>query len=165
MRNGSRQRRPVRASRGLITRESVIHGLVGDESAIHRLEVEATRRSAGYAALLCVAILLVSGCGSTEAKPPLPAASAEATEAANAWQARLEAAEDGDPAEQYAIGMAYEKGAGVRRDPRKAATWIMKAAKRNFAPAQNRLGFMHTIGAAVALDNLSRIYQRRGVWP
>lgn len=61
-------------------------------------------------------------------------------------------AETGDVAAQIAIGMAYDKGAGVTQDRRKAAEWFGKAAKQGSAEAQFNLGTMHDYGVGVRKD-------------
>ena len=43
---------------------------------------------------------------------------------------------------QYDLGMAYYEGKLVERDPKKAAEWLSKAAKKNYAPAMFVLGGM-----------------------
>ena len=50
---------------------------------------------------------------------------------------------------EYDLGMAYYNGELVKRDPQKAAEWLLKAAKKNYAPAMFTLGKMLIAGDGV----------------
>lgn len=58
----------------------------------------------------------------------------------------------GDAEAQIALGLAYDNGAGVERDRRKAAEWFQKAAAQGVAEAQFNLGTMYEVGAGVKKD-------------
>lgn len=49
-------------------------------------------------------------------------------------------AHDGEPHEQYLLGMMYEHGRGVARDHGQAAEWYLKSAEQGYASAQFALG-------------------------
>ncbi len=48
----------------------------------------------------------------------------------------------GDPIAQFCLGYMYKHGNGVPPNPHKAIKWYTKAAKQDYAPAQNDLGVM-----------------------
>ena len=48
----------------------------------------------------------------------------------------------GDPIAQFCLGYMYKHGSGVPPNPYKAIKWYTKAAKQDYAPAQNDLGVM-----------------------
>ncbi len=55
----------------------------------------------------------------------------------------------GLPQAQYALGLMYSKGNGVKKDYRQAAYWYRKAADQNFTLAQFNLGLMYEYGNGV----------------
>jgi TPR repeat protein len=63
-----------------------------------------------------------------------------------------QAADRGDAAAQYELGLAYARGEGVAREPALAIEWWVKAAAQGFADAQNALGVMYDDGAGVVQD-------------
>ncbi len=65
------------------------------------------------------------------------------------WRA---AAEQGDVVAQYLLGLAYDTGEGVERDPREAMRWYRKAAEQGDAEAQYNLGLAYDIGEGVERD-------------
>ena len=67
---------------------------------------------------------------------------AETFSKANADAARA-AAERGDPAAQFQMGLFYMNGIGVDRDEDKAVEWLEKAAAQNHAQAQYNLGIYY----------------------
>jgi localization factor PodJL len=64
-----------------------------------------------------------------------------------------QAATNGDPKAQYAIGNRYAQGEGVARDAVQAVTWFELAANGGLAPAQYRLGVLYERGEGVAKDH------------
>jgi localization factor PodJL len=62
------------------------------------------------------------------------------------------AAEKGDAAAMYDVGVRYSEGRGVTRDLAAAAKWFEKAAVSGLAPAQYRLGMQYEKGQGVAKD-------------
>lgn len=62
------------------------------------------------------------------------------------------AAEQGDARAQCRLGLLYEQGKGVKRDPAEAATWYRKAAEQGDARAQNNLAALHLKGEGVDKD-------------
>ncbi len=64
----------------------------------------------------------------------------------------IAAAESGDPAAQFALGLRYESGQGIGKDYARAATWYRKSADQGLADAQNNLGCLYLLGWGVPLD-------------
>ena len=60
------------------------------------------------------------------------------------------AANQGDAAAQYNLGICYKNGWGVTRDYAEAARWYRKAAEQGLALAQNNLGICYEYGNGVA---------------
>jgi TPR repeat protein len=70
-----------------------------------------------------------------------------------ARQAWLPLAERGDSNAQNNLGVLYERGLGVDKDPIKAAGWYRQAAERGNASAQNNLGVCYEKGLGVVRDH------------
>jgi len=68
------------------------------------------------------------------------------------------AAQQGYPAAQNSIGLAYEWGQGVGTNIRTAADWYRKAAEQDFAQAQNNLGTLYESGKGMPSDEKKAIY-------
>ncbi len=64
----------------------------------------------------------------------------------------IAAAESGNPAAQFALGVRYESGQGIGKDYPKAATWYRKSADQGFADAKNNLGCLYLLGWGVPPD-------------
>ena len=64
----------------------------------------------------------------------------------------MAAAQAGNAAAQYEMGMRYLDGRGELRDFKTAALWFEKAASQGLAPAQYRLGAFYEKGLGVARD-------------
>jgi TPR repeat protein/putative methionine-R-sulfoxide reductase with GAF domain len=75
--------------------------------------------------------------------PPTPA-----VEAATLDQLRQFAAK-GEPAAEYALGMRYASGEGVKQDDKEAASWFLKAAENGNVKAQATLGTRYWGGRGV----------------
>ncbi|MBE6372330.1 MAG: sel1 repeat family protein [Lentisphaerae bacterium] len=58
-------------------------------------------------------------------------------------------AEKGIAAAQHNLGVSYERGDGVKKDPREAFKWYAKAAEQGYAPSQNMVGAYYCLGIAV----------------
>ena len=56
------------------------------------------------------------------------------------------AAEQGNAAAQFGLGIVCAEGRGVRRDDQEAVKWYRRAAEQGYAGAQNSLGVMCEIG-------------------
>ncbi len=67
------------------------------------------------------------------------------------------AAEKGDPAAQYLIGLQYQAGDGIDRDPAAAAQWFRKSAETGNADAQNALGSLYVSGTGVTSDQVEAL--------
>jgi len=66
-------------------------------------------------------------------------------------------AELGNADAQYNLGIAYEYGHGVTRDPAAAAGWFRKAANHGLAAAQLSLGVLYENGIGVPQDFASAV--------
>jgi hypothetical protein len=60
--------------------------------------------------------------------------------------------DEGDAVAACNIGVVYQRGEGVGRDPREAMRWYRVAAERDDAEAQYRLGLMYLSGDGVTVD-------------
>lgn len=58
----------------------------------------------------------------------------------------------GHPAAQYALGVMYFEGTGVRRNREQGVRWLTLAARKRFAPAEAMLGDMYWSGDYVRQD-------------
>ena len=56
-------------------------------------------------------------------------------------------AESGHTESQHYLGMIYENGRGVAKDPKAAIKWYLKAAEQGHTEAQCALGLMYTYGS------------------
>ncbi|MFN4311085.1 MAG: tetratricopeptide repeat protein [Ferrovibrio sp.] len=63
-----------------------------------------------------------------------------------ALRAGLRAAELGDAAEAYALGMRYGSGDGVATDPRQELHWLERAANSGYVAAMQELARLHAEG-------------------
>lgn len=109
--------------------------------------------------LLCAGLALVAqpACaGFDEA-----AAAFAAGDYAKALQETRPLAEQGDARGQYAMGVLYENGFGVTKDPQLAAAWYLKSAEQGNTDAQYNLGAMneHGVGMAVNYPEAARWYR------
>jgi TPR repeat protein len=62
------------------------------------------------------------------------------------------AAEQGDPAAQFNLGLMYDEGTGIPQDFKEAARWYRRAAEQGDADARFNLGFMYSKGEGVPQD-------------
>lgn len=63
----------------------------------------------------------------------------------------------GDGSAQVALGLAYERGEGVRRDEREALAWFRKAADHGDAWARNHLGWLLANGRGTAVNGAEAV--------
>lgn len=68
-------------------------------------------------------------------------------------------AQSGDAQAQYALGLAYLHGEGVKQDYVLAKQWLEQSANANFADAQTALGEMYFNGIGVEQD-----YKQAKMW-
>lgn len=61
-------------------------------------------------------------------------------------------AEQGNPEAQYKLGVLFDAGQGVVRDPKQAFFWYHQAAIQGYVKAQYNLGWMYFNGNGVAQD-------------
>jgi TPR repeat protein len=97
---------------------------------------------------VCIATLM--GCGNASEKDASPAADASP---ADDIETLRKAAEAGDAAAQFKLGVMYDNGNGVAEDFAEALKWYRKAAEQGHAVAQNNLGEMYYNGKGVPEDN------------
>ncbi|MBJ6724387.1 tetratricopeptide repeat protein [Geomesophilobacter sediminis] len=69
------------------------------------------------------------------------------------------AATNGDPASQFQLGVAYDRGVETKQDLQEAAKWYRAAAEQGYAEAQNSLGSLYQAGEGVPKD-----YQLARMW-
>ena len=67
------------------------------------------------------------------------------------------AAGHGHPAAIYAIGVMYLKGQGVKKMPDQGIRWLMRAARKRYAPAEAMLGDLHYDGIDVKQDKAKAV--------
>jgi uncharacterized membrane protein YedE/YeeE len=106
-----------------------------------------------YPALLLVAMMLSGG---------LALAQQAADDPTIPW---LAAAKKGDAESQYIMGNAYAAGMpalGIKKDPRQAFQWYMKAARQKHANAQYEVAASFILGDGVSKNlNAARIWLKR----
>ena len=61
-------------------------------------------------------------------------------------------AEQGNATAQNNLGVMYENGKGVLKDPKQAVKWYQKAADQGNATAQSNLGAMYINGTGILKD-------------
>ncbi len=112
------------------------------------------RRRAAWRRLAAAVAALAAVCG---AAGPLPArgegdafelarAAYDAKAYAQARQALVPLAENGDARAQHLLGLMYEKGRGVEKDFATAARWYARAARAGYAPSEYRLAVGYLCG-------------------
>jgi GAF domain/PilZ domain/Sel1 repeat len=92
-------------------------------------------------------------------QPPASSAipSVPALETATLDQLR-QLASGGDPSAQYALGLRYASGDGVKQDDKEAAAWFTKAAENGNVKAQAALGTRYFAGNRGVPPSLSQAY-------
>ncbi|HFB4418182.1 TPA: tetratricopeptide repeat protein [Neisseria gonorrhoeae] len=68
------------------------------------------------------------------------------------FRENLQAAEQGNAAAQFNLGVMYENGQGVRQDYVQAVQWYRKASEQGDVQAQYNLGLMYYDGRGVRQD-------------
>ena len=96
--------------------------------------------------ILCAAFLLLL-------VQPLPVRAADQLTAEI-----LQLARQGDPEAQFSIGLRYDTGDGIERNPQEAAAWFKKAAAAGVAGACLYLGMKYEFGAGLARDPARAIH-------
>ena len=61
---------------------------------------------------------------------------------------------------QHNVGIMYEKGIGVKKNHKKAAKWLKKAATQGFTHSKYMLGVMHMEGR----KGVPQSYKKAGKW-
>jgi TPR repeat protein len=81
----------------------------------------------------------------------------------------LQFAHQGDPEAQFSIGIRYDLGYGVERNPEEAAQWFQKAAEQGIIGAYIYLGIKYEFGSGLAQDQAAaKDWYRRAAlhgWP
>ena len=62
------------------------------------------------------------------------------------------AAQAGDAAAQYRLGLAYGRGEGVPADSKQAMAWFQKSADQGYAPAEAAIGIAYSSGVGATRD-------------
>ena len=70
----------------------------------------------------------------------------------------IKAAERGSKTATYSLGVKYAHGEDLKQDQDKANALYRRAAKMNYAPAQNNLGWSYRQGLGVKKNPLTAIY-------
>jgi TPR repeat protein len=70
------------------------------------------------------------------------------------------AAEQGNVAAQYNLGLMYAKGQGVPQNQKTAVKWYTLAAKQGNAGAQFNLGWMYGKGQGIPQDYKTVFFKR-----
>jgi hypothetical protein len=84
----------------------------------------------------------------------LPARPQSATPVGDLSLAELQKlADGGDPAAQNELGVRYRLGRGVDKDPAKAISWYLKAARQGYGTAYFNLGAAYYNGDGVSADD------------
>ena len=60
------------------------------------------------------------------------------------------AAQQGHAAAQYALGLMYDRGKGVKQSDAEAVRWYQLSAQQGYAEAQTNLGAMYAAGRGVS---------------
>jgi TPR repeat protein len=81
------------------------------------------------------------------------------TEAIRIWRSLADwnGTSSGDSDAQYNLGLAYDSGEGVAKDPAQSALWYFRAAKQGDAAAQYNLGVDYLKGDGVTKDSATAI--------
>ena len=75
-----------------------------------------------------------------------------------AFKEWVKSAADGHLRAQYNLGVLYENGLGVEKNPAQAAKWYIVSAEGNYAPAQYNL-------AVLALIYCNKVTQQETIFP
>ncbi|MFQ5774884.1 MAG: tetratricopeptide repeat protein [Kiloniellaceae bacterium] len=110
------------------------------------------RPAATGAAVLFVTALCAWGAAAAAADFDAGMRAANMRDYATALREWRPLAEQDDMRAQYYLGMLYEEGRGVPRDPGAAASWYRRAAAQGHAQAQNALGILYVQGSGVGRD-------------
>ena len=70
------------------------------------------------------------------------------------FKSKISEAEKGDPTAQFAVGVSYAVGAGVKKDSAKALQWLEKSANQGNHEAQIFLGRMYFVGQGVKKNQI-----------
>lgn len=114
----------------------------------------------GILLVFAVATAPLPACGAQPGTQPGPAVQVSAPGAgkgpvavpAPARVALTKKASTGDPAAQYALGLALVQGDFGAPDPADALAWLQASAKQGFAPAMTQLGRLHRDGLGTRAD-------------
>lgn len=115
------------------------------------------RRGARFRSILVAGVLLSGLCApwpllAQEPAGAPPAADAGATPAVPDLDTLLELANQGHPIAQFNLGVKYDFGQGVDKDPVQAVRWYRLAAAQGHGGAQYNLGGMYFEGVGVQRD-------------
>ncbi|MGI9101341.1 MAG: GAF domain-containing protein [Terriglobales bacterium] len=129
-----------------------------DESAFSGMESAPPARR--VLLMFAATVLLIAAAGGAmwwrmaEKRAPQPELSSSSNATVSAFQALRSAAEQGDAAAQYDLGMAYSNGADVPQDQAQSVNWLGKAADQGDHRAQLELGRAYAAGLGVPVDHV-----------
>jgi TPR repeat protein len=86
-----------------------------------------------------------------------PAPKGSAAPAAGLDPALIAKANEGNADAEFRIGVQYELGARVKKDPKQAAEWYLKAAEKGDVRAQHSLGVLYEFGNGVPADHAAAV--------
>ncbi len=102
--------------------------------------------------ILAIVTIMLSGCGSFEIWHANRAY--RKGDYGKAFRIWTSLAENGVPEAQRGLGMLYQSGLGVARDPTKAAWWYKSAAEQGDVISQLNFGLMHETGDGMPTDHM-----------
>lgn len=89
---------------------------------------------------------------SPQSPNPEPLAPSSSSIEAGSLDQVMQAAQNGDPVAQNALGQRYATGEGVKLSEAEAVRWFTKAAEQGYVPAQSKLGALYYSGRGVPQD-------------
>ena len=99
----------------------------------------------GFASAFLPAVLILGGCASDSSGV---AAYKKGEYSTALKELRVDRSSEGD----FALGLMYYKGAGVKRDPKEAVAYFRRSAVQGHAGAQYNMGLMRLCGKGVKKD-------------
>jgi TPR repeat protein len=104
--------------------------------------------------ILVVAIITVFSILSSAQRPASKSGESQGSGIDPALMAKAKA---GNPDAEFRVGVQYELGARVKKDPAQAAEWYRKAAESGDVRAQHSLGVLYEFGNGVSADAVTAV--------
>src|ERR1043166_4908618 len=108
-------------------------------------------RTSRPSTVIGLAVVTLAGAMSLYATPSAP--SGRGVAAQDELVALRDAAERGDAASEFKLGVKYATGDGVPTNDSLAADWLRKAAQQGYVDAEYNLGLMYADGNGVPQDS------------